>query len=181
MATVSRQPRPKTPNRVATPVNPYQTPVATTPTRQAARRVAEPVTNRPEASVPALHGDRAIAVSTFLGGVIAGAILIARNHVLLGRKSQAAFFLVGAIAWQAILIAVSLALPFEVPSGLWMGVSVAHALLFQQIAKQLFAQPYARIAEGRGQWASWGIAPAAIVVTITIVGSIAIAVAVVAG
>lgn len=177
MATVSSQPRPKTPNRAVTPVNPYQAPVATPPTRKAASTVAA----SPEANVPALHSERAIGVSTFLGGVIAGAILVARNQMLLGRKTQAITFLLATMVWQAILIAVSLALPFEVPSGIWMGVSVAHALLFQQIAKHLFAQPYARIAEGHGQWASWGIAAAAVVVTITVVGSIAIAVAVLVG
>ncbi len=177
MATVSSQPRPKTPTRAAAPVNPYQAPLATQPSRKA----ASPVAKCPEASVPALHSDRAIAVSTFLGGVIAGAILVARNQALLGRKTQAITFLLATMVWQAILIAVTLALPFEVPSGIWMGVSVAHALLFQQIAKQLFAQPYAQIAEGRGQWASWGIAAAAVVVTMIGVGSIAIAVAVWAG
>jgi hypothetical protein len=133
------------------------------------------------ADVPALHSDRAIGASTFLGGVIAGAILVARNQALLGRNSQAIIFLCGAIAWQAILIAVSLALPFEVPSGIWMGVSAAHAFLFQQIAKHVFAQPYARIAEGHGQWAPWGLAAAVTAVTITMVGSIAVAAAVLTG
>ncbi|MBL8891652.1 MAG: hypothetical protein JNL67_16855 [Planctomycetaceae bacterium] len=173
MATVSSQPRPKTPNRTAAPVNPYQAPVATPPTRKA----ASPVATRPATNVPALHSERAIGVSTFLGGAIAGAILVARNQMLLGRKTQAITFLLATMVWQAILIAVSLALPFEVPGGVWMGVSVAHALLFQQIAKHLFAQPYAQIAEGRGQWASWGIAAAAVVVTMIGVGSIAVALA----
>jgi hypothetical protein len=177
MATVSSQPRPKNSNRAATLVNPYQAPVATPPTRKAASLV----TTHPVADVPALHSDRAIGASTFLGGVIAGAILVARNQALLGRNSQAIIFLCGAIAWQAILIAVSLALPFEVPSGIWMGVSAAHAFLFQQIAKHVFAQPYARIAEGHGQWAPWGLAAAVTAVTITMVGSIAVAAAVLTG
>lgn len=168
MATVTSQPRPKNSNRVVTPVNPYQAPTVSTPTWN----VGSPISKSPAASVPALHSDRAIGVTTFLGGVIAGAILVARNHALLGNKAQAVTFVLGAIAWQAILVAVSVALPFEVPSVIWMGVSMGHALLFQRIAKHLFAEPYARIAEGGGQWASWVLAAAAIVTTIIGVVSI---------
>lgn len=177
MATVTRESSPKNSNRVAKPVNPYQTPNATSPVRKSSGPIAKPIAPRPAEKVPALHSDRAILGSTLFGGVIAGAILVARNQVLLGRKTPAMLFLSGAIAWQAILIALSLSLPFEVPSQIWMCVSATHAVLFQLIAKQLFAQPYARIAEGHGQWAPWGLAAAAVVVTLIGVGSIATAIA----
>ena len=155
MATVSTQPRSKRANQAST-VNPYQTPAPVEQSRKATKEIA----------APALHSDRTIGVTTFLGGVIAGAILIARNNVLVGRTGGGILFLLVAIVWQAVLIGVALALPFDMPTGVGFLVGMAHAVALQQLAKHWFAKPYALLAAGRGQWGHWGLAAAAIAVTL---------------
>lgn len=168
MATVTSHQSPKPARHVKAQVNPYQAPVAVPTKHKPTRSISTP------SPVPALHSARAIGVTTFLGGVIAGAILIARNHALLRNSSDGVVFLVGAFCWQVCLIAVSLSLPFVVPSMIWMMVGTAHALVFQQIASHLFAKPYESIAAGNGKWASGWYAAAAVIWTMVATLSIAI-------
>ena len=171
MATVTSHQSPKPARHVKAQVNPYQAPVAF-PTQHKPTRTVSTVSTPTQ--IPALHSARAIAATTFLGGVIAGAILIARNHALLRSKSDAVIFLFGACCWQVCLIAVSLSLPFVVPGTIWMMIGTAHALVFQQIASHLFAKPYESIAAGNGKWASGWYAAAAVLGTMVATLSIAI-------
>ncbi len=156
MATVSRQVSRRNSRKNPAKANPYQS-----PTVVQQKHNSEPG----QLDVPALHSVRAIGLTTFLGGVIAGAFLIARNHALQGRKSTGALFLLGAIVWQALLLGVAFSLPFEFPGGLGFLVGMAHALAFQQIAKISFAEHIQMIADGRGQWASWHYPVAAATIT----------------
>lgn len=147
--------------------NPYQTPSNT----RMERKIAVQAT-----VVPALHSDRTIGVATFLGGVVAGAILITRNNFMLGQKADAVLFLMASIVWQAILIGVALVLPFALPSGVSMGIVFGQAFVMQLIAKHSFAKQYATIAAGRGQWGHWGWAALSIAVPVVTIFSIVVGV-----
>jgi hypothetical protein len=137
-------------------VNPYQAPATARATRS---RV------QPTPQVPALHGDRSIAMATFVGGVISGSVLFARNLWLLGRTAAA-------------LTAIALSLPWDVPLGIWMIVGVTHTLVFQQMAKATFRNSYAQIADGHGRLAHWGLAVVLTTATLVLTISILLIVAV---
>lgn len=155
MATVSSPTQVRrVPNATAN-ANPYQTPAGIRSDRNSLSEAA---------SVPALYSDRVIGVTSFLGGVVAGAILSARNFFLLGRTADAILFLLAAIVWQAFLIGVALAFPLELPSGVSMGLAFGHAFLMQFIARRSFAEQYAAIAAGRGRWGHWSLAIVAVAV-----------------
>lgn len=103
---------------------------------------------------PSLHRPMEIAISTFVGGILAGALLMARNHVLLGQKLVAVAFLLGAIAFKFVLLAAFLLLTFTWPHIILILVNVSLPLLFIWVAMDSFAKPYALIAAGRGKWSS---------------------------
>ncbi len=147
MATVSGPTQVRRAPNVTANANPYQTPASTRSDRKTVSKAT---------SVPALHSDRAIGVASFLGGVIAGAILLARNNFLLGRITDGIMCLAVSVVWQAFVIFVALSLPFALPGGISMGIVFGQAHLMQLIAKQSFAEQYAAIAAGRGQWGHWG-------------------------
>jgi len=167
MATVSSHPTAKRFQTAAANVNPYQTPTSVPGERKAVANAA---------AVPALHSDRAIGVATFLGGVVAGGILVARNNFLLGRNADGVMFLTGAVFWQAFLIGLALALPFALPGGISIMICLAHAFGMKFIAQQMFAEQYAEITAGRGQWGHWGLALLAIAIPLVTIFSIVVSV-----
>jgi hypothetical protein len=150
-------------------VNPYQAPATARATRS---RV------QPTPQVPALHGDRSIAMATFVGGVISGSVLFARNLWLLGRTAAALTAVALAVVWQGLLSGIALSLPWDVPLGIWMIVGVTHTLVFQQMAKATFRNSYAQIADGHGRLAHWGLAVVLTTATLVLTISILLIVAV---
>jgi len=141
MATVSIQ----APSRL----NPYQTPAVAPQGRLAASK---------EQAGPVLHGVRSIGIATFLGGVIAGSILMARNFWQLGQSVNAIACVAFAIVWQAFLVALAIVLPSGLPGGFGVFIGLVHAFAFQHIATAYFAKEYAMIAQGHGRSAHWSMA-----------------------
>lgn len=165
MATVSSPAQVRRAPNVTANANPYQTPTSVRSDRKTVSKAT---------SVPALHSDRAIGVASFLGGVIAGAILLARNNFLLGRIADGIMCLAVSVVWQAFLIFVALSLPFALPGGVSMGIAFGQAYLMQLIAKQSFAEQYAAIAAGRGHWGHWGWALLAIAIPLVTIVSLVV-------
>lgn len=165
MATVSSQPQVQRSKNPAVNANTYLTPASVRSDRKTVSTAA---------TVPALHSDVTIGVATFLGGIIAGAILVSRNHFLLGKKADAIALFVAAIVWVVFLVGVALSLPDEpILIRVFFGViTLGHAFGMLLIAQNQFAEQYAAITAGRGRWGHWGWALLAIAIPLVPVVSI---------
>jgi hypothetical protein len=71
---------------------------------------------------PELHSVKSLAAATILGGVLAGAVLMAINFKRLGRRDRVVPTIVAGVVGLAVVIGLALALPVGAPSAIFMMV-----------------------------------------------------------
>lgn len=113
---------------------------------------------RPASSVKSLYSATQVAVATFVGGIAAGATLMAINQYRLRQKTAAmATMLIGVLILSAVL-ATSFALSSAGASGIGTFILLAQVFGARHVASKLFGDQYSATDFTSGSnWAVAGI------------------------
>ena len=136
-------------------LNPYQPPTADSPA--------------PTSAQARLYTAQQIGIAAFLGGPIAGCLLLASNYAALGRASRRVQAIVWGFVSTVLVILVGLALPKNFPNSI---LPVAYTSALYQYAKTMQGPDFqARLAAAGRQstWKAVGIGVASLVVLVALV------------
>jgi hypothetical protein len=130
-----------------------------------------PALPEPSTAQAKLYTAQQIALATFLGGPIAGCLLLASNHATFGRASARMQTIVWGLVGTAVAIAVALALPQNVPNSI---VPVAYTSAVYQFAKTKEGADYQSRLAGAGRQPYWKPVVTGLASLIVIVGLLAL-------
>ncbi len=130
----------------------------------------------------ALYNANQVALATFCGTVLAGAILMTLNERRVGRASAGWALLGGGVVVAGLLFGLAFLLPENVPSlPISIGPIVAMRF-FAQKRQGMFVSEHLMLGGKKGSgWAAFGIGMACLVVIVVVVVAIAMVYAVATG